>query len=96
MIRVLVADDHAVVRTGLTQLVGTFQGVELVGAAANGEEAVALCAERMPDVVLMDLEMPVLDGIGATARIAAEHPDVAVVVLTSFSDRDRILRAAVA
>ena len=93
MIRVLVADDHAVVRTGLTQLVGTFEGVELVGAAANGEEAVALCAERTPDVVLMDLEMPVLDGIGATARIAAEHPDVAVVVLTSFSDRDRILRA---
>jgi DNA-binding NarL/FixJ family response regulator len=93
VIRVLVADDHAVVRTGLAQLVGTFEGVELVGAAANGEEAVALCAERTPDVVLMDLEMPVLDGIGATARIAAEHPDVAVVVLTSFSDRDRILRA---
>ena len=93
MIRVLVADDHAVVRTGLVQLVGTFDGVELVGAAANGEEAVALCAERAPNVVLMDLEMPVLDGIGATARIASEHPDVAVVVLTSFSDRDRILRA---
>ncbi len=93
MIRVLIADDHAVVRTGLTQLVGTFDGVELVGAAANGEEAVALCAERDPDVVLMDLEMPVLDGIGATARITAEQPKVAVVVLTSFSDRERILRA---
>jgi DNA-binding NarL/FixJ family response regulator len=93
VIRVLVADDHAVVRTGLTQLVGTFDGVELVGAAANGEEAVALCAERSPAVVLMDLEMPVLDGIEATARITAEHPEVAVVVLTSFSDRDRILRA---
>ena len=93
MIRLLIADDHAVVRTGLTQLVGTFDGVELVGAATNGEEAVALCAERKPDVVLMDLEMPVLDGIGATARITAEQPKVAVVVLTSFSDRERILRA---
>jgi DNA-binding NarL/FixJ family response regulator len=93
VIRVLVADDHAVVRTGLTQLVGTFDGVELVGAAANGEEAVRLCGERQPDVVLMDLEMPVLDGIGATERITAEHPRVAVVVLTSFSDRERILRA---
>jgi DNA-binding NarL/FixJ family response regulator len=93
VIRVLVVDDHAVVRTGLTQLLGTFDGVELVGAAANGEEAVALCAERRPDVVLMDLEMPVLDGIEATSRIHSEHPEVAVVVLTSFSDRDRILRA---
>jgi DNA-binding NarL/FixJ family response regulator len=93
VIRVLVADDHAVVRTGLTQLVSTFDDIELVGAAANGEEAVALCTERKPHVVLMDLEMPVLDGIEATGRITAEHPDVAVVILTSFSDRDRILRA---
>ena len=93
MIRVLIADDHAVVRTGLAQLVETFDEVELVGAAANGEEAVALSGEREPDVVLMDLEMPVLDGIEATRRIRAEHPDVAVVVLTSFSDRDRILAA---
>lgn len=93
MIRLLVADDHAVVRTGLAQLVKTFDDVELVGAASNGEEAVALCAERRPDVVLMDLEMPQLDGIEATQRIKVAQPDVAVVVLTSFSDRDRILRA---
>ena len=93
MIRVAIADDHAVVRTGLTQLVKTFDGVELVGAAANGEEAVALCPERRPDVVLMDLEMPVLDGIEATRRIKAAHPEIAVVILTSFSDRERILRA---
>jgi DNA-binding NarL/FixJ family response regulator len=93
MIRLLVADDHAVVRTGLTQLVGTFEGVELVGAAANGEEAVTLCAERAPDVVLMDLEMPDVDGIEATRRIKAASPDVAVVILTSFSDRGRILHA---
>ena len=93
MIRLLIADDHAVVRTGLRHLVATFDGVELVGAAANGEEAVALCAEHGPDVVLMDLEMPVLDGTEATRRIVEVQPRVAVVVLTSFSDREQILRA---
>jgi DNA-binding NarL/FixJ family response regulator len=93
MIRLLIADDHAVVRTGLRELAETFADVELVGAAANGEEAVALCAEHLPDVVLMDLAMPVLDGIGATRRIVEAHPGVAVVVLTSFSDRDQILQA---
>ncbi len=93
MIRLLIADDHAVVRTGLRQLAETFDGVELVGAAANGEEAVALCAAHDPDVVLMDLEMPVLDGIEATRRIRKDRPGVAVVVLTSFSDRSQILRA---
>lgn len=93
MIRVLIADDHGVVRAGLSQLLRTFEGVELVGAAADGREAVELCEERHPHVVLMDLEMPVLDGIEATRRIRAAQPEVAVVVLTSFSDRDRILRA---
>jgi DNA-binding NarL/FixJ family response regulator len=93
VIRVLVADDHAVVRQGLKQLLSTFPEVELVGEAANGAEAVELCGERAPDVVLMDLEMPVADGIEATKRLQALHPDVAVVVLTSFSDRDRILQA---
>jgi DNA-binding NarL/FixJ family response regulator len=93
VIRVVVVDDHAVVRSGLSQLLGGFDDVEFVGAAADGEEAVALCAEARPDVVLMDLEMPRLDGIEATRRIAAAGPDVAVVVLTSFSDRSRILRA---
>ena len=93
MIRLLIADDHAVVRTGLQHLAATFDDVELVGAAENGEEAVRLCAEQRPDVVLMDLEMPVLDGIEATRRIAERHPAVAVVVLTSFSDQQQILRA---
>ena len=93
MIRIVIADDHAVVRAGLAQLMATFADVELVGAAANGQEAVVLCAERRPDVVLMDLEMPVLDGIEATRQIRAAQPEVAVVVLTSFSDRERILRA---
>lgn len=93
MIRLLIADDHAVVREGLERLVATFDGVELVGAAANGQEAVDRCRAVEPDVVLMDIEMPVLDGIAATRTIAAAQPDVAVVVLTSFSDREQILRA---
>ena len=93
MIRLVIADDHAVVRGGLAQLVSALQEVELVGEAANGKEAVELCAAAVPDVVLMDLEMPVLDGIGATERIASGHPGTAIVILTSFSDRERILRA---
>jgi DNA-binding NarL/FixJ family response regulator len=93
VIRVIVADDHAVVRHGLAQLLSTFPDVQLVGDAADGEVAIALCAERRPDVVLMDLEMPVLDGIEATRQIKESHPWVAVVVLTSFSDRERILQA---
>ena len=93
MIRVVIADDHAVVRHGLAQLLATFDGVELAGEAEDGEAAVALCARERPDVVLMDLEMPGVDGIEATRRIKAEQADIAVVVLTSFSDRERILRA---
>lgn len=93
MIRLLVADDHAVVRAGLAQLVSAFAGVELVGEAANGEEAVELALAREPDVVLMDLEMPILDGIEATRKVVEASPGTAVVVLTSFSDRERILRA---
>jgi len=81
------------VREGLQRLVATFEGVELVGAAANGQEAVDRCRAAEPDVLLMDIEMPVLDGIAATRAIAAAQPDVAVVVLTSFSDRDQILQA---
>ncbi len=93
MIRLLIADDHAVVRTGLERLVATFDGIELVGSAADGHEAVEQCERTRPEVVLMDLEMPELDGIEATRQIAAAQPNVAVVVLTSFSDREQILRA---
>jgi DNA-binding NarL/FixJ family response regulator len=93
MIRVLLAEDHAVVRTGLLQLLGDVEDVEVVGAATGGKEAVALAAAERPDVVLMDLEMPDIDGIEATRRIRSADPDVNVVVLTAFSDRQRILGA---
>ena len=93
MIRVVIVDDHAVVRHGLTQLLSTFADVELVGEAGDGQGAIALCEDTRPDVLLMDLEMPVMDGIQATREVKGKHPEIAVVVLTSFSDRDRILQA---
>jgi DNA-binding NarL/FixJ family response regulator len=93
VIRVLLAEDHAVVRTGLLQLLGDLDDVEVVGAATGGEEAVELAATGRPDVVLMDLEMPGMDGIEATRRIRGADPTVNVVVLTAFSDRGRILAA---
>jgi DNA-binding NarL/FixJ family response regulator len=93
MIRVLLADDHGVIRDGLGRLISALDDVELVAVAADGAEAVEQCALVSPDVVLMDLDMPVLDGIEATRRIVAEHPGTAVLVLTSFSDRPRIMGA---
>jgi DNA-binding NarL/FixJ family response regulator len=93
VIRLLVVDDHPVVRTGLAQLLELAEDVELVGTADDGEIAVALAREASPDVVLMDLEMPGMDGIQATARIRAAGDGAQVVALTSFSDRERILGA---
>ena len=93
MIRVLLADDHGVIRDGLGRLISALEDVELVAVAADGAEAVAQCAHWAPDVVLMDLDMPVLDGIEATRRIVAAQPGIAVLVLTSFSDRPRIMGA---
>ena len=93
MIRVLLADDHAVVRSGLTQLLATVEDVEVVGAAADGAEAVDLALAERPDVVLMDLSMPVMDGIEAIRRVRDRDPEARIVVLTSFSDRERILDA---
>jgi DNA-binding NarL/FixJ family response regulator len=92
MIRVLIADDHAVVRAGLEQLLGTAPDIEVVGTAPDGAEAVALAGRTVPDIVLMDLSMPVMDGVEATRRITAAG-GAQVVVLTSFSDHQRILDA---
>lgn len=93
MIRVAIADDHGVVREGLARLVDALEDMEVVGLAANGREAVEVCREHRPDVILMDLEMPEVDGIQATRAIRTDTPSVAVLVLTSFSDRARILGA---
>jgi len=89
-IRVVLCDDHAVVREGLARLLERTDGIEVVGSAADGAEGVAATLALRPDVVLMDLAMPNVDGIAATRRIAAEVPDSNVVVLTSFSDKERI------
>jgi len=97
MIRVLIVDDHSVVRRGLEQMLATADGLEVVGSAANGEEAVAQAAALAPDVVLMDVSMPVMDGIAATRAVLADADaagrEVRVVVLTSFTEQRRVLDA---
>jgi DNA-binding NarL/FixJ family response regulator len=93
VIRVLLAEDHRLVRAGLERLLATAEDIEVVGGAADGAEAVELAAELRPDLVLMDLSMPNVDGVEATRRIVAANADVQVVVLTSLSDRERILSA---
>jgi DNA-binding NarL/FixJ family response regulator len=93
VIRVVIADDHGVLRDGLGRVIAAQPDLELVAAAANGAEAVEICRTTRPDVVLMDLEMPVMDGIEATRAILAEAPGTAVLVLTSFSDLRRITGA---
>ncbi len=93
MIRVLVVDDHPVVRSGLVGLLDVESDMEIVGEAGDGEEAVARVAALAPDVVLMDLRMPRLDGVGATARITAGHPASRVLVLTTYDTDDDIVRA---
>jgi len=92
-VRVVVADDQRVVREGLVTSLSVLPGVEVVGAAADGEQAVALVRRHRPQVVLMDLRMPRVDGVEATRRILAAHPGTAVVVLTTYADDDSILAA---
>jgi DNA-binding NarL/FixJ family response regulator len=92
-IRVAIADDHRVVRVGLEQLLATFDDVDVVGSATGGEDAVALVARERPDVLLLDLSMPDLDGVEVTRRLAADGSSTRVVIFTSFSERDRIVQA---
>ncbi len=92
-IRVFLVDDHAVVRSGLSVFLTAFPDFELVGEAGNGEEAVIQCADVQPDVVLMDMMMPVMDGVAATRIIRQRWPQVQVVALTSFYDEDRVTQA---
>ena len=90
-IRVLLAEDHALVRAGIERLLSVAPGIEVVGQASNGFEAIAAAATLRPDVVVMDLSMPELDGIAATREIVAANPQTRVLVLTSFSDQERIV-----
>jgi DNA-binding NarL/FixJ family response regulator len=92
-VRVLLADDQRLVRESLATLLGLLDGIELVASAADGEEAVALAARHRPDVVLMDLRMPRLDGIEATRRLREQQPGVRVIALTTYADDESVLGA---
>lgn len=92
-LRVLIADDHPVVRRGMVALLSSLEGVEVVAEVDNGEDAVREAQVLRPDVVVMDVQMPVLDGVAATRRLAAAVPEVAVLVLTMFEDDDTVFSA---
>ena len=91
--KVLIADDQTAIREALATLLQTMPGIDVVGLAADGEEAITLTDHLAPDVVLMDLRMPRIDGVEATRHIRAEHPNVQVVVLTTYADDESIITA---
>jgi DNA-binding NarL/FixJ family response regulator len=92
-VRVLIADDHLIFRDGLRALIASAPDIELVGEAASGDEAVGLAASNQPDVVLMDLQMPGLNGVEATRRIVRDSPHIRVLVITMFEDDSSVLAA---
>jgi DNA-binding NarL/FixJ family response regulator len=92
-VRLVLADDQRLVRESLGTLLGLLDGIELLGAASDGEEALALVEQHGPEVVLMDLRMPRMDGIEATRRLRESHPDVRVIALTTFADDESVLGA---
>ena len=91
-IRILVADDHLIIRQGLRLILETQEGFEMVGEAADGSEAVRLCAELHPQVVLMDLRLPGMDGLTAIECLRTQQPEIAVVILTTFNEDDLMMR----
>jgi len=92
-VRVLLADDQRLVRESLGTLLGLLGGIELLATASDGEEAIALCDEHEPEVVLMDLRMPRVDGIEATRRLRERHPHIRVIALTTYADDESVLGA---
>jgi two-component system, NarL family, response regulator YdfI len=92
-IRVIIADDHPIVRSGLRLMLGMEDGIELVGEAADGSAALQLIGSLLPDVVLMDLRMPVMDGLEAIERIRTQWPQIAIIVLTTYDEDDLMLRS---
>lgn len=92
-IRIVLCDDHAVVRNGLASFLSVYEDFELVGEAKNGEQAVQLCNQLKPDVVLMDLVMPVMDGATAIRLIRQKHPNTQILALTSFKEREQVQAA---
>jgi NarL family two-component system response regulator LiaR len=89
-IQVLLVDDHNVVRSGLATFLRAYDDLELVGEAKNGSEALHLCREKKPDVILMDLMMPEMDGIAATRAILADYPEIKIIAMTSFEDGELV------
>jgi DNA-binding NarL/FixJ family response regulator len=96
MIRIVLADDHSLIRTSLSRMLSAEADLEVVGVASDGLEALALVGEHSPDVVLMDLHMPVVDGFTAIGRLTAEHPKVAVIALSSFEEPGQVATALAA
>ncbi len=91
MIRVLIADDHALIRDGLQTIIDLQEDMEVVGVAENGQHAYDAIAATKPDVVLMDIQMPVMNGITSTRRIKQDYPDIVVIILTTFSEDEYII-----